>query len=144
MANVTFAHGVASSPLLFLAELEDMAVLAHLTRAGATRAVLVTDTQKFILTGADFTTTRIDGVKTLTGGTLDQVVAFKEGAKLMTVTRLGLDLTDLLDAAMAETTALNTGAVETLLYPPGWTCTGNRAPDNLAVDATSGDGVVST
>ncbi len=141
MPTVTFAHGIASSPTLFLQALEDMAVSAHLTHASSTRAVLILDNQRFTLTGTDFTWDRVNGTKTLTGGTLDQVVLTQDGARQLTVANLGLDLADLHGAAVAETTALNPAAVETLLYPLGWTFTGNGAQDILAPDATSADGV---
>ena len=139
MPKVTFSHGVTSSPLLFLAALADMALAAQDTRTSATRAVLTLDALKFTLTGTDFTRDRVAGIKTLTGGTLDQVVIAQDGSRQLTVAELGLDLGDRHNAAMAETAALNTGAVEALLYPPGWTHTGNRAPDNLPPDTTSGD-----
>ena len=141
MPTVTFAHGVASAPLLFLAELEDMAIAASLTRTTATRAVLTLDSLKFTLTGADFVWTRIDGIRTLTGGTLDQVVIAATGSRQLTVADLGLDLSDLHSAALAEQSALNTGAIEALLFPLGWTYFGNAAPDNLPLDAASPDGV---
>lgn len=139
MPTVTYAKGAASSPTLFLTELQDMATTALLTKVSDSRAVLHLGDLTFTLTGSVFTFARIDGIKTLTGGTLDKIVVADGGTKQLTIAQFSLDLADLHHAATAEHS--DTGALEHLLFPLGWHYIGNAAADNLPQDAQSADGV---
>lgn len=141
LPTVAHAKGVASSRTGFLTALEDLAVSADLTRVSATRAVLHLGDLTYTLTGSVFSSASVGGIKTLTGGTLDKVVVAGSDGKHLTVTEFALDLSGLRAATVAERTGTDIGAVEQLLFPLGWHYTGNGAADNLAVDASSGDGV---
>ena len=143
MPSVTFAHGVASAPDLFLTGLEDLALAATVaggvTKVSATGAVVTIAEQTFHLSGTDLVWTRAYGIRVLTGGTLDEVRLADTGVRQVTLTGLGLDLATLRSAALTEASSADPGAIEALLYPLTWTYQGSAAPDQLLPDAVSAD-----
>lgn len=138
MPIITFAPGVASSPLLIDSLIDTFIFGASITSASATLVTAQSGPVTYALSGTGFTF----GSSGFTGGLVDQLVTRDAGLLQVTVSNIGLAALSIQTAALQESSGTDTAALENLLLAQNWTYNGNANADVLLATDTSADGVL--
>ncbi len=141
MPTITFAPGVASSPLLIASLIDTFIFGASITSASATLVTAQSGTVSFELSGTGFTFGQIGGVPVFTGGLVDGLITRDSGVLQVTISNVGIAAVALQNAALQENSGADTAAVENLLLAQNWTYFGRANADVLLQSAVSADGV---